>query len=246
MICQDGNPVGAWRWNFFYEISPVCLFEMPRQNHHSLEPHNHQCFEVTLRDHHGICLGYICQIWDLPLILLMEQIRRSPVDFGSLSQYLPRVLYIPGGCGWNFWTINNISNRKMQETRPFLRKKKRRALYTQVGPKHPEVNQVSKSKKSHRYRYTQMRRMRLEYQPRWIAWIYGMLSSNNHSIHAYGIYTSPMLRTGTFMKQAAFSKPSYAHCRIGVAMYESSLFVVSGVLWFLWRFYTVVHVSNLK
>ena len=42
-----------------------------------------------------------------------------------------------------------------------------------------------------------------------------------------------MLRTGTFMKQARFSKSFYAHCRIGVALYESSFFVVSGRVVFM-------------
>ena len=32
-------------------------------------------------------------------ILLMAEIRRSPVEVGSLSHYLQRVLYIPGGAG---------------------------------------------------------------------------------------------------------------------------------------------------
>ena len=72
---------------------------MPRQNHHSLEPHNHHCFGVTLRDHHGICLGYICQICDLPLVNTVDG--TTPAHQLSLEVYpiiyLPRVLYIPGG-----------------------------------------------------------------------------------------------------------------------------------------------------
>ena len=32
-----------------------------------------------------------------PEIWLMEELRRSPVDVGSLSYHLPRVLYIPAG-----------------------------------------------------------------------------------------------------------------------------------------------------
>ena len=31
------------------------------------------------------------------MVLLMAEIRRSPVEVGSLSQYFEKVLYIPGG-----------------------------------------------------------------------------------------------------------------------------------------------------
>ena len=32
-----------------------------------------------------------------------------PVEVGSLSYYLPRVLYFPGGWPWDFWTINSTN-----------------------------------------------------------------------------------------------------------------------------------------
>ena len=40
-----------------------------------------------------------------------SEIRRSPVEVGSLSHYLRRVLYIPGGWPWDVWTINSSWNR---------------------------------------------------------------------------------------------------------------------------------------
>jgi len=35
----------------------------------------------------------------MDVLLLMEEIRRSPVEVGRLSHYLRWVLYIPGGAG---------------------------------------------------------------------------------------------------------------------------------------------------
>ena len=92
-----------------------------------LEPHNHHSYH--LRDHHGICLGYICQICDLPLINTVDgsQIRRSPVEFGTLSQYLPWVLYIPGGC-FEFLP-STINQRKQCKKNKAIPEKKHVELY---------------------------------------------------------------------------------------------------------------------
>ena len=45
------------------------------------------------------CAKGITFVWGgkIQLLLLMEEIRRSPVEVGNLSHYLLRVLYIPGG-----------------------------------------------------------------------------------------------------------------------------------------------------
>ena len=45
-------------------------------------------------------------------LLLIEEIRRSPVEVGSLSHYLQGFIHPNGGWPWDFWTINSISNEK--------------------------------------------------------------------------------------------------------------------------------------
>ncbi len=42
-----------------------------------------------------------------PKVLFMADIRRSPVEVGSLSHYLQWFLYIHSVVVWNFWTINS-------------------------------------------------------------------------------------------------------------------------------------------
>ena len=41
-------------------------------------------------------------------ILLMEEIRRSPVEVGSLSHYLQGLIHPTGGWPWDFFAINSI------------------------------------------------------------------------------------------------------------------------------------------
>ena len=40
------------------------------------------------------------------MILLVERIRRTPVEVGSLSHYLQGPLHPNGVCPWDFWTMN--------------------------------------------------------------------------------------------------------------------------------------------
>ena len=40
---------------------------------------------------------------------LMDEVRLSPVEVGSLSDYLQGFSTISGGWGWDFWTINRIT-----------------------------------------------------------------------------------------------------------------------------------------
>ena len=47
--------------------------------------------------------------WDM--VVLLEEIRRSTVEVGSWNPIIYRVLYIPGGWPWGFWTINSITER---------------------------------------------------------------------------------------------------------------------------------------
>ena len=43
------------------------------------------------------------------LLLMVQKIQRSPVEFGIfIYAMFYRVLYIPGGWPWDFWTINSI------------------------------------------------------------------------------------------------------------------------------------------
>ena len=39
--------------------------------------------------------------------LLIAELRRSSVEVGSFSPIIYKVLYIPGGWPWDFWTINS-------------------------------------------------------------------------------------------------------------------------------------------
>ena len=40
-----------------------------------------------------------------------SEIRRSPVEVGSLSHYLQGFSTIPGGWSWDFWTIHSITSK---------------------------------------------------------------------------------------------------------------------------------------
>ena len=101
-----------------------------------LEPHN--CFGVTLRDHHGKCLGYICQICDLPLINTVDG--TNPAITSWVWHFIP---VFTTGFIYSRWlfrlspsTINQTERCKKKDISPSFLRKKRRAVCTQVGPKH--------------------------------------------------------------------------------------------------------------
>ena len=123
-----------------------------------LEPHN--CFGVTLRDHHGKCLGYICQICDLPLINTVDG--TNPAITSWVWHFIP---VFTTGFIYSRWlfrlsSINNKSNRKMQKKRylPFIPQKKTPSCMYASWSKTSQLLSfvgshfivMSKSKKSHK------------------------------------------------------------------------------------------------
>ena len=143
----------------FYEISRVCLLEMPRQNDESLEPHNHQCFRVIWEIIMGYVLATFVRFATSPwLVLLMEQLRLT----SWVWQFIPVIIY--HGFYTSQVTVSNFFHQqcfkeKMQKNKAIPRKKMPSCIYPSwsktsqllsfVGSQ-PSHFRISESKKSHR------------------------------------------------------------------------------------------------